>query len=167
MNRCGSFPLLSAPHSLFSSWTDLKSSEKIPGAPAWRWGEWIWLTGPSGLNGNSTQGWNISSIKIFDQIRYPEIPITLRLIYTIYIQWINHPWLDSYRTYGDRFIRNDATTCGGFVPRFSDPGLDLADSLGIIIIISVLPKSRSFTANSGTRGAILPKGRSSISNSGT
>ena len=31
MNRCGRFPLLSAPHSLFSIWTDLKRSEKIPG----------------------------------------------------------------------------------------------------------------------------------------
>ena len=30
-NGCGSFPLLSAPHSLFSIWTDLKRSEKIPG----------------------------------------------------------------------------------------------------------------------------------------
>ena len=47
INRCGSFPLLSAPHSLFSIWTDLKRSEKIPGAPKWIWGEWIWLTGPS------------------------------------------------------------------------------------------------------------------------
>ena len=45
--RCGSFPLLSAPHPLFSIWIDLKRSEKIPGAPTWRWGEWIWLTGPS------------------------------------------------------------------------------------------------------------------------
>ena len=35
-NRCGSFPLLSAPHSLFSIWTDLKRSEKIPGAPTRR-----------------------------------------------------------------------------------------------------------------------------------
>ena len=61
-------------HSLFSIWTDLKSSEKIPGALTWRWGEWIWLTGPSGL---SPQGLNISSIKIFDQIRDLEIPITL------------------------------------------------------------------------------------------
>ena len=34
MNRCGSFPLLSVPYSLFSVWTDLKRSEKIPGAPA-------------------------------------------------------------------------------------------------------------------------------------
>ena len=37
----------------------------------------------------------------------------------------------------------------------------------IIIIISVLPKGRSFTANSGTKAAILPNGRSSIANSGT
>ena len=47
MNRCGSFPLLSAPHSFFSIWTYLKRSEKIPGSPIWRWGEWIWLTGLS------------------------------------------------------------------------------------------------------------------------
>ena len=53
MNRWDSFPLLSAPHSLLSIWTDLKRSEKIPAAPYWRWGEWIWLTGPSGLNRNS------------------------------------------------------------------------------------------------------------------
>ena len=37
----------------------------------------------------------------------------------------------------------------------------------IIIIISVLPKTRSFTENSGTKAAILPKDRSSIANSGT
>ena len=48
MNRCGSFPLLSAPHSLFSIWTVLERSEKIPGAPAWRCREWICLTWPSG-----------------------------------------------------------------------------------------------------------------------
>ena len=34
-------------------------------------------------------------------------------------------------------------------------------------IMNVLPKGRSFTANSGTRAAILHKGRSSIANSGT
>ena len=78
MNRCGSFPLLSAPHSLFSIWTDLKRSEKIPGAPTWRWGEWFWLTGHSGLHLSSTQGLTISSISVFDQIRDPEIPVTLR-----------------------------------------------------------------------------------------
>ena len=87
-NRCGSFRLLSAPHSLFSIWTDLKRSEKLPVPPAWRWGEWIWLTGPSGLHRNSPQGLNISSIKVFDQIRNPEIPITLspQFLYN-FIKW--------------------------------------------------------------------------------
>ena len=78
MNRCDSFPLLSAPHSLCSIWTHLKIPEKIPGAPTWRWGDWMWLTVPSGLQWNSPQGLNISSIRVFDQIRDPEIPITLR-----------------------------------------------------------------------------------------
>ena len=41
------------PHSLFSIWTDLTRSEKIPGAPACRWEEWIWLTEPSRLHWNS------------------------------------------------------------------------------------------------------------------
>ena len=58
LNRCGSFPLLSVPHSLFSIWTDLKRSKKIPGTPTWRWGECIWLTGPSGLHRYSLQGVN-------------------------------------------------------------------------------------------------------------
>ena len=62
MNRCGGFHLLSALHSLFSIWPDLKRSEKIPGAPTWRWGEWICLTGPSGRHRNSPQGLNINSI---------------------------------------------------------------------------------------------------------
>ena len=78
MNRCGSFPLLSAPHTIFSIWTNLKRYEKFPGAPTRRWGEWIWLTGPSGLHRNSAQGLNITSITVFDQIRDPEIPITVR-----------------------------------------------------------------------------------------
>ena len=69
IDRCGSFPLLSAPHSLFSIWTDLKRSEKIPGPPTWRWGEWIWLTGPSGLHWNSPQGLNISSISFWPDQR--------------------------------------------------------------------------------------------------
>ena len=72
MNRCGSFPLFSAPHSLFSTWINLKRSGKIPGTPAWKWGEWIWLIGPSGLHRNSLQGLNISSIKAIDQINDPE-----------------------------------------------------------------------------------------------
>ena len=78
MNRRDSFPLFSAPNSLFSIWTDFKRSEKIPGASAWRWGEWIWPPEPSGLYRNSSQGLNISSIRVFDQIRDPEIQITLR-----------------------------------------------------------------------------------------
>ena len=77
MNKCNSFPLLSATHSLFSTWTDLKRSETIPGATSWRCGEWIWLTGSSGLHRNSPQGLNISSIRVYDEIRVPEIPITL------------------------------------------------------------------------------------------
>ena len=72
-SRC--FPHLTL--SLCSIWTNLKRSEKIPGAPT-RWGEWILLTGPSRLHRNSSQGLNISSIRVFDQIRDPEIPITLR-----------------------------------------------------------------------------------------
>ena len=78
IKRCGSFPLLSASYSLFSIRTDLKRSEKIPEAPARRWGEWIWLTRPSGPHRNSPQGINISSIRVFYQIRDPEIQITLR-----------------------------------------------------------------------------------------
>ena len=35
------------------------------------------------------------------------------------------------------------------------------------IIMSILPKGRSFTANLGTKAAVLPKGRSSTTNSGT
>ena len=73
INKCGSFPLISTRHSLFSIWTDLESSEKIPGAPSWRWGEWIWLTGPSGLHRNSQQELNISSSGFFGQIRHSEI----------------------------------------------------------------------------------------------
>ena len=69
LNRCDTFPLFSAPNSLFGIWTDLKRSEKILGASTWRRGEWIWPTVLSGLNRNSPQGLNVSSIKVFDQIR--------------------------------------------------------------------------------------------------
>ena len=91
LNRLGSFPLFSASHSLFSIWTDLKRSEKIPGAPTWKWGEWICLTGPSGLHRNSPQGLNISSIRVFDQIRDPEIPINLRPSTHIHKHTYTHP----------------------------------------------------------------------------
>ena len=72
-SRCGSFSLLSAPHSSFDIWTDLKRSENNPGAQTRRWGEWIWLTGPSGLHQNSPQGLNISFIRVLYQIRDSEI----------------------------------------------------------------------------------------------
>ena len=63
---------------LFSIWTDLKRSEKIPGAPTWRWREWIWLTRPSGLHQNSPQGLNISSIWVstITYIRKSQSPFT-------------------------------------------------------------------------------------------
>ena len=51
----------------------------------WRWGVWIWLTESWTLHRNSPQGLNIISTRVFDQIRDPEIPITLRHhIYTVY-----------------------------------------------------------------------------------
>ena len=78
INRCGSLPLLYALHSLISIGTYLKRSEKIPGSPTWKWGEWIWLTGPSALHRHSPQGLNIISIRVFGHIRDPEITITLR-----------------------------------------------------------------------------------------
>ena len=80
MNRCGSFPLLFAPYSPFSIWTDPKRLEKFPGAPTWRRGDLNWLTGPSGHHRNSPQGLNISSIRVFEQIRDQEFPITLRIL---------------------------------------------------------------------------------------
>ena len=64
MNRCGNFPCFPHPN-LFSIWTDLTRSEKIPGGPAYRWREWIWLTGPSVFHRNSPQGLNISSTRGF------------------------------------------------------------------------------------------------------
>ena len=71
-SRCISHPTLSS-----ASEQTLKDLSKIPGAPTWRWGEWIWLTGPSGLHRNSLQWLNIVPIRVFDQIRDPEIPVAL------------------------------------------------------------------------------------------
>ena len=84
INSCGSFPLLFAPRSLFSIWTDLRRS--IQGAPALSWVECSWIIGPSGLHRNSSQWLNIGSVRVFDQIRDPKISITLRL----------HSWTISY-----------------------------------------------------------------------
>ena len=93
INRCGSFPLFSTPHSLFSTWADLKRLENIPGAPTWKSGERIWLSRPSGLHRHSPLGLNI----IFWQIREPEIPITLRPPYyfrlsTLCLYNSEEPW---------------------------------------------------------------------------
>ena len=70
INRCSSFSLLSAPH--------LKKSEKIPGAPAWRWrmnlANWACRTSQKFTTGVKYQF--ISSIRVFGQIRDPEIPIS-------------------------------------------------------------------------------------------
>ena len=56
INKYDSFAFLSALHSLFSIWTELRRYEKNPGAPSWRWEEWIRLTGSCGLHRNSPQG---------------------------------------------------------------------------------------------------------------
>ena len=45
--------------------------------------------------------------------------------------------------------------------------IEVIDKDSISINHRVLPKGRSFTANSGTMAEILPKGGSSIANSGT
>ena len=73
MNRCGSFPLLSTPLPLASEQT-LKDPR---GTNVVVWGvdlvNWALRTSYR----NSRQGLNISSIRVFDQIRDPETPITL------------------------------------------------------------------------------------------
>ena len=124
---CGSFPLLSTPHSLFSIWKNLKRSENIPGAPTWRWGEWSRLNGSSVLHRNSPHGLNISSIRVFLHIRDPEITITLRSRLLLVITN-----LSSYK-----IIRVRRPGVVGRVPRFQpdDPG---SIPGGIRILISVL-----------------------------
>ena len=100
MNRCGSFPLLSAPHSLFSIRTDLKRSEKSQGHQ--RGGdECIWLTRPSGLHRNSPQGLNVISIKVLVQFRDPEFQATFRsphyiYIYSLYIMELYYKYIYIY-----------------------------------------------------------------------
>ena len=77
MQGCGSFPLLS---SLFSIWTDLNRSWKIlkdPRVSNMEVGRVDLPNWASGLHRNSPQRLNISSIRVFDQIRHPEIPITV------------------------------------------------------------------------------------------
>ena len=72
-------------------------SGQIPKAPTWRWGQWIWLIGSSGLHRNSSQGLNISSIRIFDHIRDLEIPIILSQIHTSHLH-VSAPW-DIFRSF--------------------------------------------------------------------
>ena len=85
---------LTAPHSPFRIWTEPKRSEKIPGAPVRRWGEWIWLTESSGLYRNSRQVLNISFIKVFDQIRDPEIPLWIKKITVLtHSQWFHNEFV--------------------------------------------------------------------------
>ena len=118
MNRCGSFPLLSVPHSLFSIWTDLKRPDKIPGEPSWRWEEWIWLTGSSRLHQNSPQRLNINSIRVFDQIRNPNHPsapsqvIRDRIFCELVTQdtWSNLQWLTHSPTLQSLHLRH-LTSC--------------------------------------------------------
>ena len=125
MNRCDSFQLLSAPHSHFDIWTDLKSSERIPGTPAWRWGAWTWLTAPCGLHRNSPKGLNISSIRVFDQIRDPEIQIIALFIDMNFLFSTRLSW-----TVDTRFIRkvsiasrDGMTTRTGVCVRSSKDGI--------------------------------------------
>ena len=54
------------------------------------------------------------------------------------------------------------------IPEFAVKHLPLGRTLiYVIMIMSILPKGRSFTANSGTKAAVLLKGRSSTAISGT
>ena len=79
MNGCSSFPLLSAPHSLLSIWTDLERSEKIPEGTNMEVRRvdlvnWTLRTSPK-----FTTGVKYQLHEGFDQIRNPEFRITFRL----------------------------------------------------------------------------------------
>ena len=69
------------------------------------------------------------------------------------------------RMYSKRFPQRRCPHFRIFSATYDRPG-NRATLMVIIIIISVLPKGRSFTAISGTKAAILPNGRFSIANSG-
>ena len=95
MNRCGSSPLLFATHSLFSIWSDFKSSEKILGAPAWRWGEWIrlptinkggegWLGFPDFWSGEETWwNWSLMCVVNFGEVRRAQLAKSTLLTSTL------------------------------------------------------------------------------------
>ena len=116
MKRCGSFLLFSVLHSLFSIWTDLKRSQ---GHQTWRWGERILLTLPSGLHWNSPQGLNISSIRVFHQIRDPKIPISLRRMWLAGSQ-LNRSAIrefQAYKIYSVKFLYAERTINNSIGPR--------------------------------------------------
>ena len=73
MNRSDSFPFLSAPHSLFSTYTDLKRSQAIVDVRRVYLANWALRTSPK-----ITTGLKYQFHQRFDQIRDQEIPITLR-----------------------------------------------------------------------------------------
>ena len=115
MNRCGIFPLLSAPHSLFSIWTNLKRSEKIPGAPT-RWGEWIWLLGPpnftTGVKYQFHQGfWPDQRSGNPNHLSLPFIIIII--IITIIMSTPVVPWL-SYSPLDPKFAGSNPAGVNGF-----------------------------------------------------
>ena len=78
MNRCSNFPLISAPRSLFSIWTDLKRSEKSLGTNVEvrriDLANLVLRTSPKFTKGVKYQ----LHQSFLYQIRDPEIPITLR-----------------------------------------------------------------------------------------
>ena len=78
MNRCGSCPWLSAPHSIFSIWTDLKKIWKVPRGLNLEMrrmdiANWVFRISPK-----YTTGVKYQFQKGFHQITDPEIPVTLR-----------------------------------------------------------------------------------------
>ena len=73
--------------------------------------------------------------------------------------WINIPVLNHSQSFHINNLKILVPSYKFFLRKSS--------TLQLHCIISVMPKGRSFTANSGSKTAILPKGRSSIANSGT
>ena len=77
INRCGNFSLLSTPTLSLASEKALKDLKISQGSQCAGEESWFGYLSPRDYR-NSPQGLNISSIKVFDQIRYPELPVTLR-----------------------------------------------------------------------------------------
>ena len=81
------------PHTTLSLVSEhtLNRTAKIRTAPTCRWGERIWLSGPSGLHRNSPQCLNISSIRVSDrsEIRKSQSPFALIYLF-IEVQQSKH-----------------------------------------------------------------------------